>query len=379
MNLETIDAQLRLFNREVIESGFRRDVQDYMNSLPASQNNIVALREIADDVATKIRRIRESDLDDGLRMIFPGKVRPFTEPEPAVRLEELLADKEVVQDAFFSRLQGILNRLNSDLEANVNEVERIRVFLRPFLTTERELVAEEGNALASLIFSDPTVTASLKSLTRTLNTWGQVLPIYHGLLKSESPSEIAVESIRDGSLDVILSLDVKVAIDLVDVFKAAFDALSGYLMYKAVKAAIVERQRSNEKLLKHEEKSEQILLDGIGEVVTEIIKGQHDAAREADSGVDHVAHLKRIEVVAKAVTAHVVRGNDYKVLALPTPTEGEDAEATEDVTETQESYREVASQARHQLRRMPEEKRLLLASTYPQPKVEDAEAAGGES
>ena len=50
MNIALLQDYIDAFEREVIDSGFKRDLDDYASSLPASQSNIVALRDIAEKV-----------------------------------------------------------------------------------------------------------------------------------------------------------------------------------------------------------------------------------------------------------------------------------------------------------------------------------------
>jgi len=44
MNLETMNDHIRYFIREVVESGFKRDIDDYVASLPSHQSDIVTCK-----------------------------------------------------------------------------------------------------------------------------------------------------------------------------------------------------------------------------------------------------------------------------------------------------------------------------------------------
>jgi len=50
MNINTLNDIIVQFETEIVNSGFKRYLQDYVNSLPNNQNNIVSLREIANKV-----------------------------------------------------------------------------------------------------------------------------------------------------------------------------------------------------------------------------------------------------------------------------------------------------------------------------------------
>ena len=61
MNIEVLQDNINTFTHEVVDSGFKRDLDDYQSSLPASQNNIVALREMAGKVQSVLDRLYDSD------------------------------------------------------------------------------------------------------------------------------------------------------------------------------------------------------------------------------------------------------------------------------------------------------------------------------
>ena len=64
MNINTLKDYIDQFNAEIVESGFKRDLQDYVNSLPNNQNNIVVLREVANKILDKLNEIYNSDLPE---------------------------------------------------------------------------------------------------------------------------------------------------------------------------------------------------------------------------------------------------------------------------------------------------------------------------
>ncbi len=42
MNIEILQEHINAFTREVVDSGFKRDLDDYISSFPAAQKNITA-------------------------------------------------------------------------------------------------------------------------------------------------------------------------------------------------------------------------------------------------------------------------------------------------------------------------------------------------
>ena len=97
MNIQILQEHINTFTREVVDSGFKRDLDDYIKSLPASQNNIVALREIAEKILSFLDYLYTGDLPDALSVLLPKKeIRPFTEVPHNENLRKLFEDKEIM-------------------------------------------------------------------------------------------------------------------------------------------------------------------------------------------------------------------------------------------------------------------------------------------
>jgi len=81
VNIETLADHIEEFKAQVIASGFKRDVQDYVESLPNNQSNAVILREIASKTLNHLERIYASDLPEALSHLLPReKVKPSQRP-----------------------------------------------------------------------------------------------------------------------------------------------------------------------------------------------------------------------------------------------------------------------------------------------------------
>src|SRR5260370_10327615 len=127
MNIETLKQHADAFNREVVNSGFKRDLEDYIASLPASQNNILGLREIVGKLLSSLERIYAGDLPNALAALLPNpQVRPFTESPHDQELRELIANSEIPQSGFFDRLNSELAQLNKQIDQNIAEIAKMK-------------------------------------------------------------------------------------------------------------------------------------------------------------------------------------------------------------------------------------------------------------
>lgn len=363
MNIEILQEHIKTFTQDVIDSGFKRDLDDYTSSLPASQNNIVALREIAGKVLTTLEHLYDGDLPDGLSVLLPKKkIRPFTEVPHNENLRTLIENREIQQQVFFNQLSQFLNQLKQQIQQNISELENIRQFIVPYISEDVKSITKDQFAIIAIVFNDLHTITSLIEFTKTLTAWNRTLPIYHQLLKSESPEDIQIVEIQNASIDFVVKLNVDVALNLVELFKVGFHVFAAYLSYKKMLKPIIESYYGNKKLISQEEEREKLLLENIGTAVYQLIKDQHKKAKETDNTVDGTSVPKKVEQVASLITSHIVKGNDLKLLAMPEREESE--EESKKLLDTKEALREQSILARRQLRHMTPEAKHKLLETY---------------
>jgi len=361
MNIETLSEGIREFNANVVESGFKRDVLDYINSLGANQNNILSLRDIANKLRDSLTVIYSTDLVDALTNLFPEKrVRPFTETDFIEKVTSLIDDKEVSQDQFYQRINQILNDLHTKIDQNEKEIDRINTFISPYVKEEEERLTEEGKALMSLIFKDRNTIGNLSSFTRTLTAWNRVLPLYHQILKSETPDGIEIVEVQNGSIDLIINLDVDVALDLVELFKVGFKCYAAYLSYKHMLKPITDSYFGNKKLIESEEEREKELLKNIGLAIENEAKKQHELAMKS-CDVSNQNPDKTIEQVTNLVSSHIVNGNDIKLL---TEHQEEIEEDSLDSIDHRRELRSAAIEAKKAVRMLKHSEMQKLLDVY---------------
>ena len=358
MNINTLFDIIELFNIEVVNSGFQRDIQDYINSLPSNQSNIIALNDIATKTYEKLELINNGDLPEKLKKLFTAKVEPFTNYSHISELKTLLDNREIQLPAFFQKLNQILTDLNTQIQQSNNEVKRIKTFIDPYITKEEIIQTTENKAIISIVFKDIKTTSNLKEFSKTIQLWNRVLPLYHQLLKSSSPEDIEIVTVQNGSIDFLFNIDFDIALDLTEVFKIGFQCFLAYLSYKKLAQPMVATYFGNKRLIQGEKEREKEMINNIGEAVKNKILEQHKAALETDNQIDKSSSDKKIEEIEKLVTSHILKGNDFKLLSLP--------ELQEDDTkkEEKEELRKISTEVRQALKKMPQTELKILQEKY---------------
>jgi hypothetical protein len=365
MNIEILQEYINDFEREIIESGFKRDLDDFIGSLPASQNNIVALRDIAGNVNTAIWNFYSGDLPSELEVLLPKEqVRPFTKTTFNVKIIELIENKEIPQPEFFSQLTTILTQLQQRIQQNIAEINNIKLFIAPYISEEMERISDENTAIISIVFKEENTISSLKQFTKNLVAWNRTLPVYHQLVKSESPEDIEIVGVQNGSIDFVVNINVDVALNLVEVFKVGFHVFASYLAYKKMLKPIIESYHGNNDLIKQEVEREKLLLANIGIAIGKKITSQHQEAKKHDNAIDETAIGKKADQVTELIASHIVNGNDLKLLAMPEPVANEGDEVNDVFHREKHSLQKQSLEARKQLKDVPQEDRIKLLEMY---------------
>lgn len=364
MNIETLRNYAETFTREVVDSGFKRDLEDFISSLPASQTNILALREIAEKVLNVLDQLHSGDLPGALEALLPTKkIRPFTEGGHIEGLRSLLENVEIPLADFFADLNVKLPKLKQQIDQNIEAIAALVQFLNPYMAADIKHLSDENQAILAIVFKDRNSITNLKQFAKTISAWSRTLPVYHQLLKSDSPEDIRIVEVQNGSIDLIINLDVDVAIDLAEVIKVGFKVFGAYLLYKKMAKPLIESYHGNAKLIKTEEDREILLLQNIGEAVRSEISKQHKTAKKANSKVEATSLQVKIQQVADLITSHIVKGNDVKLLALPEGERTAAGEIKEDIDHAKE-LRESSLIARRALLEISDEAQQKLLETY---------------
>jgi len=364
MNINTLKDYIDQFNTEIVESGFKRDLQDYVGSLPNNQNNIVVLREVANKISAKLDEIYNSDLPDNLEMLLVEKVKPFTETVYNEQFQELISDKEIDQAQFFQKLNQLVTQLNNMIQQNITEITKIEKFIEPYLETQEDILTTEEKAIISIIFKDKKTITELKEFTKNLQHWNKILPVYHQLISSSSPEEIEIVTVQNGSIDFLVNINLDLAINLADIFKYGFEAFMAYLGYKKMAKPIVDLYLGNKKLIASEKEREKELINNIGEAVKAKMIEQHKKALKTDKGLDKTAINKKIDEVVKLVTSHILKGNDFKLLALP---ENAETEEEENEVTPKEELKKISMKVKQAVKSLPQEEMKKLLEQYKEP------------
>ena len=364
MNITTLAEFIELFEVEIVKSGFKRDLNDLVSSIPNQQGNIIGLREIANQLLLKLNDIYNTDLPENLSKLLPLEVKAFTSRSYNLELKTLIDDTEIQLPTFFAQLNQFINLLNQQIQLNITEIDKIKNFIAPYLTEQAHFQTEENKAIISIIFKDKATITGLKEFSKTLQSWNKILPLYHQILKSTSPEEIEIITVQNGSIDFVVNIDVDVALDLAQLFKIGFKCFMAYLSYKAMAKPLVDSYFGNKKLIEGEKEREKELINNIGEAVKGCIIEQHKNSIELKK-VSNTNIDKQVEQVVNLVTNHILKGNDLKLLTIPERT----SEEIDSATETKDELRSISSEVRQAMKLLPNiELKALLEKYIESPK-----------
>jgi hypothetical protein len=357
MNIESLLNKIKIFAELVIESGFKRDVTDYKQSIAQAQNqNLVFMKSLSENIKSNLLNFENNSLNSELNSVLRQN-EPFTTLNTLEELEELDSDKEIDGPQYFQKFNAILNKLQKAIQTNETELNTVKTTFDKYVSEDDEYESDEDQAVMSLIFKDLKSTGSIKEFSRVLHRWNRTLLIYHTLLKQESPKEISLVEIQNGSIDVIFNIDFDVAIDLTELIKTGLKVYGAYLMYKSKTAKeIIASYMGNKKLIATEKDREKLMLDNIKESIKQLALEQHKENLKSDLPPLKAGATKKADEIAKVITDHIVKGNEVKLLTPPAPEEDEPDISTELRTET--------SIVRERWKKLEQKEQQLLLDKY---------------
>ncbi|MBI2966412.1 MAG: hypothetical protein HYY40_01185 [Bacteroidetes bacterium] len=341
MNIESLVSKIDLFQNMVINSGFRRDIQDNVQSIQHGQNqNLAYMKDLSSKIKLKFNEFENYSLHDEIKIVLRD-TPPFTDLESKVQLDEIDTDSQIAANVYYQKFNGILQQLLQRIDQNNGELTQIRAIFAKYSDIESELESADDQAIVSLVFKDLNTTTSLKEFSKVLNRWNRTLIIYHTLLKSESPDDIELEEIQNGSIDVIFNFDFDISIDLTELIKTGLKVYAAYLLYKSKRAReIIDSYMGNKKLIQMEKERENLMLDNIKESIAQKALEQHKEKLKSDKKIDKTGVDKKIEEVSSVITDHIIKGNEVKLLTPPEPEEGKDKDLSEELMEDTAIVRE---------------------------------------
>jgi hypothetical protein len=358
MNIESILDKINSFESLVIESGLKRDVNDYIQSIQQPQNrNLVFMKDLASNLLTRLDNIEDNSLNSDLKIILKDS-NPFTDLKTISELNSINNDNEIDAENYFQKFNSILSQLFSAIETNKIELDKLNNLLSKYTDESSVTESENEQALMSLIFRDLKTTSSLKEFCKVLTRWNRTLILYQTLLKSESPEDISLVEIQNGSIDVLFNIDIDISINLAEVLKVGLKVYGAYLLYKSKRAReIIDAYMGNKKLIAMEQEREILMLDNIKDSINSKLLEQHKEKLKLDKKIDKVGVDKKIEEISAVITDHIIKGNEIKLLTAPTT----ESKETNDLPTT---LKEDAAIVRTRLKQISKEDKQLLIDKY---------------
>ena len=359
MNIESLIAKTELFNDLIIKSGFRRDLQDYINTIQQAQNqNLVFMKDLSIKIIENLDFFENYSLNEELQTLLKD-TKPFTELDVKNSLEIININPEIEANDYFNQFNQLLHQITARIDENIREIDAATVFLSKYSTKDiQSNISDNDQAILSLIFKDLNTITSLKEFSKVLNRWNRTLLIYHSLLKSESPNDISLVEIQNGSIDVIFNFDFDIALDLTELIKTGLKVYAGYLLYKSKTAKeIILSYMGNKKLIEMEVERENLMLDNIKTSIAEKIEEQHKEKITHDKKIDTTSLDVKIEEISSVITDHIVKGNELKLLTPPEIIEGAEKDLAEEL-------RDETAIVRERFKKLSIQEKQLLIDKY---------------
>lgn len=358
MNIELLLEKIRNVLRLLVESGFKRDLEAWKVALVQAdvQNNLVRLKEIAESALKSFSALEEASLSDEIDLILP-KEETISDLNTIKKLQELIEDPRIDTVTFHSRLTNIFNESDDTVSRNISRIRELEGIFQTYVP--EALASPKNKALLAIIFNDAEVTESLPQFAKKLGRWDRALRMYHSLVTNESPEDIGLAAVHGGSIDVVVNINLDVALDITEVLKYGFVALGAYLSYRVAKSEIVKSYGKNKELLALNRKQDELMLANIKTSMEDVLKQKYLKPSSKSRKVSAESPEVKIGQISELFSEHITKGNDVKLL---TSGDTEDDETENEEMTSAEQLCEESLKART-LRKQVSAKDLKLLST----------------
>ncbi len=356
MIIESILSKIELFKELVIESGFKRDIEDYLQSIQQTQNrNLVFLKDLSIKLRDAVIGIENRSLNSELEIVLKSN-KPFTNINIIERIQDMIDDNEINSDQYYDKFNSLLNEIANSIELNEQELISVKTVFIRYIPDSSNTEAGNEQAIISLIFKDLKSTGTIKEFAKVLQRWNKTIHIYYTILKSESPEEFELLEIQNGSIDVLFNIDLDIAIDLTELMKTGLKVYGAYLLYKStVGKTLVDFYFGNEKLIKSEQEREKLLLDNIKDSLKLKIIEQHEFNVLNDDNIDKNID-KKVDEVVKVIADHIIKGNEIRLISTP--------KEKHDDKDLSRELREETAIVRERYKALKQSDRQLLIDKY---------------
>ncbi|WP_264521761.1 hypothetical protein [Flavobacterium sp. N1994] len=317
MTIRKLIEQIEYLDENLQQNGFWETTQDNYNTIISNRQNIVLLKELTEKQMLKMSALYSSETPLFLKSILvPNGCQPFTETNFVQLFQDLLSSNVVDVNQYYNEITPIFNDLIAKITENIEKLENLKSIFKPYLDKDYSTLQTDENAIFSIKFNDEKTIGGLKNLAKEINKWNTSLLIYYGLIKGESPKDIELIEVDNGSIDFVININFDIASKFLELIKVGFEVFSAYLLYKTTVAQITKSYGDNQKLIDGEKQREEDLLENISIQVEKAIKRQ---LKEHKKGTKPQIEAldKKIEVIAKLVKEHIVKGNSVKLLSSP--------------------------------------------------------------
>jgi hypothetical protein len=318
MNISSLIDKINDYKELIVDRGYHRDIQGFSATLgqPNVNQNLIMIKDIIQKTKTILDGIYLSSIPEDLLILLPQEeTYQYSKKDYQERIISLENDPEIGTQNLHTKLVALINDLNNHIQANTQKINEIERFLLPYYTKENNVVNENGRAVIALIFNNKKSYKSFNELAKTSLKWNKAIKIYYQLVNSESPEDVDIISIHDGTLDIIFNIDLNIAIDLTEIIKYGLIAFGGYLTYLKTAKPIIDSYLGNKKLIENEQERKKLLLENVYDSVSGLIMKQHEEKTKTDQKINKESIDKKVEEVTRIIVEHLIDGNELKLLS----------------------------------------------------------------
>ncbi|MCB0698991.1 MAG: hypothetical protein H6551_13070 [Chitinophagales bacterium] len=293
------------------QSGYANKVAGYIHIIESNRNDTDQMFIILDNVINDIKSFRSGEMYDTLNYLLPEMTKSFISDASLKQFVDFKQAQNPVIE-IYNKLHRVLTSYRTRLLSDISKLNDLDIIISRLVKKDYEQYYKNNKILMSIELKNKYSISNLYYFNKELRKWNIALRMFYEIQNKNTPEDFEIIAVNQGSIDIILNLDLDIINSLIDLFKAGIEAYAAYLLYKSKVFEIVKSYGNNQKLIDSEKVREEELLNNIELIVKEEIDKK---VSRKDSQIESIE--KKLDYLTEFVVDNVVKGNNVSAIAPP--------------------------------------------------------------
>ena len=346
MTINILMESIESLKKSLFVQAYFSDIQTCLNYITQRNTRIVngqqqpgqpiqlnILQQNIQKVIEILENIYSSTISEDINVLFPVDTSiQFNKDTDLEQLKELVSKIDIKNvNNYLSQIQQIVNDVNTHLTDLRKKVQQIESTIAPYITSEVRKRKDVSKGYFGIVFNNIVSYSNLKVLSKNVMKLNNAISVYMQLIHSDSPEDIKISSIEEGSFEIILNINWDIALNLTEIIKTGLYVFGGYLSYIKIAEPLIKTYMGNKQLLEGEDVRKKQMLDNVKESIKNKLLEQYNKFKITNN-IECEALDKKIDFISNVFSNHIIKGNSIKLIQ-PTTSNQQEIELSKELND----------------------------------------------